>query len=255
MLNLEVVGQGATSKTYREGKVAIKLYEKALSDEVDREVQLQRFAYNSGLPVPVVYGIRKLNEHAVALDMAYIAGQPLMQPGMDKDKRNNAIHALVMLQCKVHQVHACGLPKLTDRLMWKIKTTQYLEEPQKTNLLSLLARLNNDSDNLCHGDFHPHNILYDGCKHWIIDWVDATAGNPFADACRTYLIFKQHLSRSAGIYLRAFCKATNSKQDDVLAWQPIIAAARLNENMDDTSRLWLLTLVQEWHEATNEVIL
>ena len=152
-----------------------------------------------------------------------------------------------MLQCEVHKVHASGLPKLTDRLVWKIKTTPYLEEPQKNNILSLIARLDNDSDNLCHGDFHPLNILYDGSKHWIIDWVDASAGNPLADACRTYLIFKQHMSRSAGIYLRTFCKETNSKQDDVLAWQPIIAAARLKERMDDKSRLWLVDLVQEWY--------
>lgn len=255
MLNLEVVGQGATTKIYRDGNTAIKLYINAPSDEADNEAERQRFACNVGLPVPVVYGVRKLNDNAVALDMEYIDGQPLMQPGMGKDERKNAIHALVMLQCEVHKVHASGLPKLTDRLTWKIKTTQYLEEPQKNNLLSLIARLNNDSENLCHGDFHPLNILYDGSKHWIIDWVDASAGNPLADACRTYLIFKQHMSRSAGIYLRTFCKETNSKQDDVLAWQPIIAAARLKENMDDKSRLWLLTLVQEWYNSKNGVMI
>jgi len=253
MLNLEVVGQGATTKIYRNGNTAIKLYINAPSDEVENEADRQRFACNAGLPVPTVYGVRKLNDNAVALDMDYIDGQPLMQFGMDKDERKNAIHALVILQCEVHKVRASGLPKLTDRLAWKIKTTQYLDEPQKNNLLSLIIRLNNDSDNLCHGDFHPLNILYDGSKHWIIDWVDASAGNPLADACRTYLIFKQYMSQSAGIYLRIFCKKTNSKQEDVLAWQPIIAAARLKEKMQNKSRLWLLTLVQEWQNSIREI--
>jgi len=142
-----------------------------------------------------------------------------------------------------------GLPKLTDRLVWKVKTNPYLDEPIKINLLSLITRLDNNSNHLCHGDFHPLNILDDGSKHWIIDWVDATAGNPLADACRTYLIFKQFMSRSAGIYLKAFCKATNSKQEDVLAWLPIIAAARLIERMDEKSRIWLVALVQEWHNS------
>ncbi len=243
MLNLEVVGQGATTKIYRDGGTAVKLYVSASSDEADNEAANQRFAYNAGLPVPMVYGVRKLDDNAVALDMEYIDGQTLIQPGMDKEERKNAIRALVMLQCEVHKVHARSLPKLTDRLAWKIKTTQYLQESQKNNLLSLIVQLDNGSDNLCHGDFHPLNVLYDGSKHWIIDWVDASAGNPLADACRTYLIFRQYMSRSAGIYLRTFCKETNSRQDDVLAWQPIIAAARLNERMDDTSRLWLLNLV------------
>lgn len=243
MLNLEVIGQGATTKIYRDGGTAIKLYVNVSSDEVDNEAANQRFAYNAGLPVPMVYGVRKLDDNDVALDMEYIGGQTLIQPDMDKEEIKNAIRVLVMLQCEVHKVHASSLPKLIDRLTRKIKTTQYLQESQKNNLLSLIIQLDNGSDNLCHGDFHPHNILYDGSKHWIIDWVDASAGNPLADACRTYLIFKQYMSRSAGIYLRTFCKVTNSKQDDVLAWLPIIAAARLNERMDDKSRLWLLDLV------------
>ena len=99
--------------------------------------------------------------------------------------------------------------------------------------------------NLCHGDFHPFNILYDGQKHWIIDWVDAAAGNPPADACRSYIIFKQYLNRMSGIYLRAFCKESGVSQEDVLAWLPVIAAARLNENMDIKKRAVLLDIMNE----------
>ena len=242
MLDLEVVGQGTTTKIYRDGKTAIKLYVNAPPDEADNEAERQRFAYNAGLPVPAVYGVRKLDNNTVAFDMEYINGQPLIQPRMDKEKRKNAINSLVKLQCEVHKVHADGLPKQTDRLKWRIKSTQYLTDAQKNMLLDLLVQLDNGSDNLCHGDFHPLNILYDGSKYWVIDWVDATAGNPFADACRTHLIFKQYMSRSAGIYLRAFCKEVSSKQDDILVWLPIIAAARLNENMDDISRAWLIDM-------------
>jgi len=247
MLNLEVIGQGATTTIYRDGNTAVKLYVDAPVDEADNEATRQQFAYNAGLPVPAVYGTRKLKDNSIALDMEYIAGRPLVQPGMDRDKRNQAIQVLVNLQCEVHKVHASSLPKLTDRLAWRIKTVEYLDEPQKGDLLSFLHIMDGDFDNLCHGDFHPHNILYDGSKHWIVDWVDAAAGNPLADACRTYLIFKQYMSRSAGIYLRTFCKESKSKQDDVLKWLPIIAASRLKENMDEKSRLWLMTLIQEWY--------
>ena len=249
MLDFEVIGQGATTKIYRDGRTAIKLYINAPADEVDNEAERQRFAFNAGLPVPAVYGVRKLDSNTVALDMAYIDGKPLMQPKMDKDERKEAIHTLVKLQCEVHKVHAGSLPKQKERLAWKIKRSASLTDSMKENLLSLLARLDNGSAMLCHGDFHPLNILYDGNKHWFIDWVDATSGNPLADACRTYLIFKQHMNRSAGIYLRAFCKESQSKQADVLVWQPIIAAARLSENMDDKAKSWLLGLVQEWNKS------
>ena len=122
----------------------------------------------------------------------------------------------------------------------------YLDNYLKEKLLSLFIRLDDGSECLCHGDFHPLNILFDGSKYWIIDWVDTTAGSPLADACRTYLIFKQYMSRSAGVYLKAFCKEAKAKQDDVLVWFPIIAAARLYENMDDKSKAWLINSIKEW---------
>jgi len=242
---LEIIGEGATTKIYRDGDTAIKLYVNAPSDEADNEAKLQQFAHNAGLPVPVVYGVRKFENNIVALDMAYINGKPILQPKMDKEERRSAINTLVKLQCEIHKVHAKGLPQQTDHLWQKIKRTQRLEESLKENLLSLLARIGDNYEYLCHGDFHPLNVLYDGNKHWIIDWVDAVAGNPLADACRTYLIFKQYLSRSSGIYLKAFCKETCSRPDDILVWQPIIAAARLGENMDNQARAWLLAVVQE----------
>lgn len=254
MLNLEVIGQGATTKIYRDGDTAIKLYLNASPVIVENEAAVQRFAYDKGLPVPKVYGVRKLDDNAVALDMEYIQGQTVINQRMSKEERDDAIRTFVMLQCEIHKVHAGGLPKLTDRLVWKIKKTQHLTESQKSNLVSLIERLDDNSDNLCHGDFHPLNVLYDGKKHWIIDWVDASAGDPLADACRTYLIFKQYITRTAGMYLRTFCKEANAKQEDVLAWLPVITAARLDENMDEKSRLWLLDLVQKWHNTQNAMI-
>jgi len=253
MLDLEVVGQGATTKIYRDGNKAIKLYVNAPADEAANEACLQRFAYNAGLPVPAVFGVRRIDDGKVALDMEYINGQPLIRQGMDKDERRNAIHTLAKLQCAIHKVKAPGLPKQADCIAWKIKNSPHLQNPLKEKLLSRLMSMDNSLDCLCHGDFHPLNILFDGCQYWIIDWVDAVAGSPSADACRTYLLFKQHISRLAGIYLRAFCKESNIKQDEVLAWEPIVAAARSNDNMDDKSRSWLLDIVREWYEAENGV--
>ena len=245
MLNLEVIGQGATTKIYRDGNTAIKLYVNAPHDEAENEAERQRFAYNAGLPVPAVYGVRRLDEKNVALDMEYIDGQPLIRQKMDKNERKDAILALVRLQCEVHKIQATNQPKQVERIAWRIKNTHHLDDSLKAELLDLLVRLDDGSRCLCHGDFHPQNVLFDGDKHWIIDWVDATAGNPLADACRTYVIFRQYMSRSAGIYLRAFCKESNSKQEDVLSWQPLIAAARLSENMDDKTRAWLLDVINE----------
>ena len=46
MLELEVVGQGATTKIYRDEDTAIKLYVNAPHNEAENEAERQRFAYN-----------------------------------------------------------------------------------------------------------------------------------------------------------------------------------------------------------------
>ena len=240
MLNFEVVGQGATTKIYRDGITAIKLYENAPPNEAENEADRQRFAINAGLPVPAVFAIRRLENGNVALDMEYVDGKPLIHQGMNKIERKEAIGTLVELQCRVHQINASGLPKQSQWLSQRIKHSSFLSDEDKNRLLTLLSELDVGKENLCHGDFHPLNVLYDGEKHWIIDWVNATAGSPFADACRTYLIFKQYMTRSAGIYLKAFCDKAKAKQEDILVWLPIVAAGRLHENLDGKARAWLL---------------
>ena len=246
MLTLEIVGEGATTKIYRDGGKAIKLYVNAPPNEVENEAKLQTFAAKAGLPVPVVFGVREIDDSMTALDMEYIPGKPIMQERMDKEERRDAIVTLAKLQCMVHAINADGLPKQVDRLAWKIGQNTHIEQPMKDKLLSLFNRLDTGANRLCHGDFHPLNILYDGNKHWIIDWVDTTAGNPLADACRTYLIFKQFMTRSAGIYLRCFCEEAGVKQEDILAWMPVIAAARLSENMDDKARAMVWKTIDEF---------
>jgi len=176
-----------TSTIYRDGSKAIKFYEKISMSDVEREVALQEFARKAGLPVPEVYGIRELENGAIAIDMQYIAGQPLMHKSMNKDERAEALLKMIRLQRKIHEVDASQLASDTNQL-----------------------------NHLCHGDIHPLNILWDGEKHWIIDWVDAHAGDPLADALRTYNIFQEHIKRMAGMYLRFYCKEAGVSQDEIL---------------------------------------
>ena len=252
MLNLEVIGEGATTKIYREGEKAIKLYVNSPSNEVELEAKKQIFAIEAGLPVPAIYGVRKLSDAVTALDMQYIAGQPIMHENMEDDEMIEAIAVLVKLQVMVHAINATGLTKMQERLARRISHSDRLVMSLKERLLTLLDFLHDGKSSLCHGDFHPGNILYDGQKHWLIDWVDATAGNPLADACRTYLIFLQYKPPFSEIYLSCFCREAGIKRDDVQIWLPIIAAARLEENMDEEKRIQLLGILDDFQKKSKE---
>ena len=41
---------------------------------------------------------------------------------------------------------------------------------------------------VCHGDFHPLNVMVDGDREWVLDWTDAALGPPEGDVARTLLL-------------------------------------------------------------------
>ena len=244
--HLEVITATTRTKVYREGYRALKLYLNAPPGEVDNEARLQRFACDTGLPVPAVHGIRTWEDGASALEMAFIDGQPLLRLGMCAKECSHAIAELVKLQAQVHSVDGTGLRSQTDYLRRHVE--RYLGgaeyAPARERLLILIGKLDTGRTALCHGDLHPFNVLFDGERHWIIDWIDATAGDPLADACHTYLVIKEFFNRSARVYLRLFCRETGARSEDVLAWLPVVAASNL-VGQDDKGRAYLMEIIEK----------
>jgi len=244
-----VAGKGTWAKVYRNGDIAVKHFYDAPIDIVEKEAKNQAFAYNAGLPVPAVRGVRKLDDGTVALDMAYISGKLLMRFGMSKDEMREVFNTLVKLQNEVHSVSAVDLPRVTERFKERIQhRSMNLDSQAKERLLALLSSLDKGCTNLCHGDLHPLNVMFDGERHWIIDWTDAGAGSPSIDACRVYLLARCLLSSSvADMYLQCYCREAKVRQEEVLAWLPIWAALRLAvEKTNWRERVLLKKIVNAW---------
>jgi thiamine kinase-like enzyme len=71
----------------------------------------------------------------------------------------------------------------------KIKRSKILTESEKEVLINFLDKTN--SNNLCHGDYHPENVMVAGDDSMrIIDWMTAFAGNPLLDIARTYYLLR-----------------------------------------------------------------
>lgn len=244
-MDLEIVGVGTTAKIYHDGNVAIKLYNHCFVESVEEEARLQAMAAEFGLPVPKIFGVKQMGENQIALEMEYIAGTPLIDKEMDQEKILQKMSVLVKLQCDIHAKSASAFPKLNDRLTMKIKQNSLINDKVKNQILALLEQLNTGATQLCHGDFHPLNILFDGQKHWIIDWVDATAGCPSIDACRTYVLLRQFAPELSEIYLHLFCERSGISQKEILMWLPVIVTARLAEDVDVNGREMLLGILYE----------
>jgi hypothetical protein len=89
----------------------------------------------------------------------------------------------------VHHVRApAELADLREVLAARI---QDADLPQ--DLLDFVARLLDglpDGDRLCHGDYHPGNVLLAADRTAVIDWGGATRGVPEADHARTLLLLQ-----------------------------------------------------------------
>jgi len=229
----------------------VKVYLSSPYEFVEQAYQRQKFVHSAGLPVPAVYGIKRISETETALEMEYIEGRPLvsMYEGGGEEALAEAQRVMVKLQCQIYAIDAPGLPDLTDMYAHEIKTTPYLTEQLKEMLLALMKSLDTGRTKLCHGDIHPYNIMFSGENSWVIDWEDASKGDPAADACMSYFYSMRWAAkgndRSDERYLQLFCEELGIPREDVLAWLPVVAGVQVNIN-DEEDRAFISRFLDEW---------
>lgn len=149
----------------------------------------------------------------------------------DPDNAAQVLALMVSLHRRIHAVVApAELPALRHRLALRIERAERLAPDLRTDLLVRLAALP-DGDRLCHGDFHPFNILGLDENARVIDWLDATRGDPAADVCRTALLIATQDAGFAAAYVGAYSAASGGGHTAIDAWLPFVAAARLLENV------------------------
>ena len=267
------------SRVYRDKNRLIKVYQSASYEYVEQAYSRQKFAYDAGLPVPAVFGIKKIGERETALEMEYLEGKPLlcMYEGKGGEMLDKAMRAMVKLQCQMNAVDASGLPDLTDMYKSEITATPYLSARLKETLLNYMKSLDKGKTNLCHGDINPCNIMYNGDKYWIIDWEDAGKGDPAADACMQYFYsmrwgaksegrsyeqylrlfcqngedYIQQFCRGGEGYLHLFCEESGIARREVLAWLPVIAGVQVNIE-DASDRIFISRFIDEWQKNQNK---
>lgn len=140
-----------------------------------------------------------------------------------------SLKAMAQLQVRMHQIRTSNLRPLKPKLAAAIASAEQLDAGLKTRLLDRLADLP-DGDSLCHGDFHPYNLIGSPEALTIIDWLDAASGPAAADICRTLVILALAGDEVAEAYLVQYLALSGLTREEVLAWRPIVAAARLREN-------------------------
>jgi len=226
-----LLGAGRMAEAYAYGEHVLKLY----FGEAGRTLAFTEAATlavvaSHGLPTPAVFEAGRYGERW-GLVMSRAAGEPLAtQVERDPALLPAALRAMVELQRAIHARTEPRLLPLKARLADRLARAPGLAESIRRKLVGALATLPDDN-RLCHGDFHPFNIIGPPGAAMVVDWPDATSGPPEADACRSYLLISLAAPALADPYLDAYVAASGSRHDGILAWLPILAAARLCENV------------------------
>lgn len=153
--------------------------------------------------------------------------------------------SLAELHVKINQQSITGLPLYKERLNHDIRSTPHLPEHLRIKALATLNLLP-DGQNVCHGDYHPGNVIITQKGPIVIDWMTASVGSPWADVARTSLILSIG-AKGAGkqvspiiriaiklyhqTYLNRYRMLNPDKENERNRWMTVIAAARLNEDI------------------------
>lgn len=225
------LGSGNVAEVFEWDADVIKLYRPGQGKEqAFREAATLAMLENGPLSVPTVHAVMQVDGRW-GMVMSRAPGRPVAAEMLEHPARAAAILAAVAtLQVRMHAEPGMHLPRLRDRLRRKIAGAPLLSSDQAEAMVRRLADLP-DGDRLCHGDFHPFNIMGTPEQPVIVDWLDATSGTPEADACRSYLLLLHNVPEAAPAYLDAYLRVSGRPRDDVLAWLPVLAAARLAETV------------------------
>lgn len=110
------------------------------------------------------------------------------------------IDQLAELALQLHSLPVAGWPGATDpmalveqRLSLPRRVLERMDPPGLRDAVERATELGRSavagSSVVCHGDFHPLNVIVDGRHASVIDWTDAGLGPREADVSRTLLLF------------------------------------------------------------------
>jgi uncharacterized protein (TIGR02172 family) len=243
-----LIGAGRTADVYTWGDERIlKLYQDGFpTAAIEREFAITRLAREAGLPVPATEEMLQVDGR-LGIVFERIRGTSLLKI---LESRPWELIAISRLLAEYHaKMHARLLPPDTfsqrEQIERGIAWAKDLSEKEKQEICSILARCPEENA-VCHGDFHPDNILMTDHGPVIIDWMTGSRGHPLADVARTILLLETgglpprvpaamrlviNASRlwMISVYRKRYLQIHPARQGEIGAWQLPLLAARLFE--------------------------
>lgn len=189
--DLKLYAQGGQAQIYEYGSDKVLRVLRSPKDEalLQYEITITKALGHSGVLVPEVFEsmlvdgrpavvVQRINGISM---LDYIKRHPL--------QLRKQAGVLASLHIAVSQNAVPGLKSGRERAHFLTERAHELSPNTKAFVHGLIDVLP-DGEALCHGDFHPGNILKSAGGDYIIDWFGAYHGDILSDIAHTYLILK-----------------------------------------------------------------
>jgi aminoglycoside phosphotransferase (APT) family kinase protein len=209
----------------------------------EREYRATRAVQAAGLPAPAAYELVEIDGRC-GIVLERIDGPSLVEY---VQRRPWALfwgaRRLAELHAEMHGRPApAELPSQRDWLAGNLDTAPGLSAVDREAARRRLAELP-DGAAVCHGDFHPGNVLLTAGGLIVIDWGAATRGHPLGDVACTLRLMRtarlpswmprpMHLLLACSrpllhrMYLRRYLRLCGWTRGEIEAWRLPVAAAR-----------------------------
>lgn len=172
--------------------------------------------------------------------------------GKNPFRMNQIVDAFSDLHEEINDIRITQLSRGPELLEKNITRSTKLSEQEKNVCRSFIRTTG--KDNVCHGDFHPENVMVDHENRlWVIDWLTAFRGNPLFDTARTYYLLRYGVSPQEKrlidsiiegifrvVYPRRYVKRRLQRRDDrelFPAFLFIVLVLRLHDNIPEENEL------------------
>jgi aminoglycoside phosphotransferase (APT) family kinase protein len=260
----DVVARGSRSAIHAYGRGAVVKVPKPSGpdnwmpeDWILCEARYATAAWAAGAPVPQFLGIETIDGRPASV-WEHVEGETLWEQVLARPERSAEIgRRLADLQLSLLDIAApVALARQHDRLVSKIRAAASKVDARLQQAIDLIPERTGRA-RVCHGDLHPSNVILGRDGPVLVDWYDASRGDPIADVARTCLLLgggaARHLPGSNGsmlaslttAYLRRLWEPLELDDDTLERWKGINAVARMAEGLASD------TLFEAWQRLAD----
>jgi uncharacterized protein (TIGR02172 family) len=240
---LTKIAEGANAEVYAyQSDRIIKLFTEHIPNAtIEAEWRHAMLAHSLGIPTPRAFGMVRVGQR-LGIAFERCDGPTLLDVAIAEPGKTVAVvDTFFSMQRRIHRCDASGLAPAKDSLERKIRAARGVNREGKEQARAELSALPGGST-LCHGDFHPRNVISTLHGPRVLDWMDAGAGDPALDVARSLLLIDYAAPSTVdtnvrGVFRDRYLGNWQREWPDLagrlLPWRYPLAVARLSETVDE----------------------